>query len=74
MNEFTSERKIMSVVVRDCASGRYYSFVKGAESKIMERLSETAAQSPMKDQINREVLRFGSKGLRTLVFAMKELS
>ena len=32
LNEFTSERKIMSTLVREKDTGRYFSFVKGAES------------------------------------------
>ena len=40
MNEFSSERKIMSVVVREKATGKLFVYVKGAGSKINERLSE----------------------------------
>ena len=59
MNEFTSERKIMSVVVQERSTGKYFSFVKGAESQIMNRLSIASANSPMKDKIEKEVFRFG---------------
>lgn len=40
MNEFSSERKIMSVVVREKVTGKLFVYVKGAGSKINERLSE----------------------------------
>lgn len=40
----------------------------------MERLTPESAQSGLKDKISEEVFRFGGKGLRTLVFAMRELS
>jgi magnesium-transporting ATPase (P-type) len=73
VNEFTSERKIMSVLVREKATGKYFSYVKGAESAIMARLTPESAQSGLKTKIEDEVFKFGGKGLRTLVFAMKEM-
>ena len=74
MNEFSSERKIMSVVVREKVTGKIFVYVKGAGSKINERLSEDEKNGAMSAKIDAEVLRFGSKGLRTLVFAMREMS
>jgi len=63
----------MSVLVREKATGKYFSYVKGAESAILARLTPESAQSGLKTKIEDEVFKFGGKGLRTLVFAMKEM-
>ena len=73
-NAFTSERKMMSVVVRDRVSGKVYVFVKGAESQIMNRLSPESMHNELTTRVHSEVYRFGSLGLRTLVFAMREMT
>ena len=39
VNEFSSDRKMMSVVVRDQIDGKVYVLAKGAESQIMQRLT-----------------------------------
>ena len=49
-------------------------YAKGAGSKINERLSEESSQSDLRTRIDAEVERFGAKGLRTLVFAQREMS
>lgn len=72
-NEFTSERKLMSVVVREKLTGQLYVYAKGAESKIMERLCIESQASPLKSKIETEVVTFGSQVLRTLVFAMRKM-
>ena len=64
----------MSVTVKERVSGKYFCYVKGAESQIMARLCEESAKGPLKKKIESEVFRFGSKGLRTLVFAMREMT
>ena len=74
INEFTSERKIMSVIVRDRATGQLFVYAKGAESKIASLLNDESKAGSLKTQIEAEVYRFGSKGLRTLVFAMRPMS
>ena len=73
MIEFTSERKLMSVVVRD-ASGQLFVFAKGSEAQIIERLTEESAASELRQAIEAKVFDFGGKGLRTLVFAMRTMS
>jgi len=40
VNEFTSDRKRMSVVAKDLSNDRIVSFVKGADIAIMPRLTE----------------------------------
>ena len=74
MNEFSSERKLMSVVVRDKVDGKLYVFAKGAETQIFERLTPESHASAMKTQIDAQVYNFGCQGLRTLVFAMREMT
>ena len=39
LNEFTSDRKLMSIAVRRKADQKCYVYAKGAESQIMARLS-----------------------------------
>ena len=73
-NEFSSERKLMSVLVRDKRDQKIYVFAKGAESQIMQRLTEQSVASELKSQIEQEVHNFAEKGLRTLLFAMREVS
>jgi magnesium-transporting ATPase (P-type) len=41
--EFTSERRMMSILVRDQASGKTYLFVKGADSAVV---GLSAVQTP----------------------------
>ena len=64
----------MSVIVRDRATGQLLVYAKGAESKIASLLNDQSNAGPLKTQIEAEVYRFGSKGLRTLVFAMRPMS
>ena len=74
INEFSSERKIMSVVVKEKLTERYFCFAKGAESQIFASLSSESAESALKKKVEAETFNFGSKGLRTLVFAMREMT
>ena len=64
----------MSLVVKDKATDEIYVFVKGAENKINERLCKESSESAMKIKIDAEVYRFDTKGLRTLVFAMRRMT
>lgn len=45
MFDFTSERKAMSVIVRD-ANGKVWAFVKGADSSILPMISHCFGDSP----------------------------
>ena len=47
VNEFTSERKLMSIAVRETGTGKCFVFVKGAESEIMDRLAPESYQSAL---------------------------
>jgi phospholipid-translocating ATPase len=67
--EFSSDRKRMSVVVRESASGRLRLFCKGADDKIRERLAH-----PMTGGDEAALESFASQGLRTLCVAHRDLS
>ena len=69
--EFTSERKKMSVIVKRESDGRVFNFIKGADSGIMAALKEGEAAE--KSETVEHVTAFAHEGLRTLVFAFKEL-
>ena len=87
--EFTSARKRMSVVVRQCdsagsgARARAFVLTKGADSVMLdpqqETSSATARPARVRDCANARVLRqqldkYALEGLRTLVFAYKPLA
>lgn len=70
--EFSSERKRMSVILRD-PSGKIFLYSKGADSVMLERLSNLENRSLIESTIV-TVNRFSSTGLRTLLICKKELS
>lgn len=61
----------MSVVVKRESDGRVFNFVKGADTGIMAALKsgEASAKQDTVDHMNA----FAYEGLRTLMFAFKEL-
>jgi len=68
---FSSERKRMSYVVRNKASGKILVMAKGADSEMFKRCVEnTDERQPFEEA----VLRFSNNGYRTLVMGYKELS
>ncbi|RVE40045.1 hypothetical protein evm_015305, partial [Chilo suppressalis] len=66
--EFTSERKRMSVIVRD-KNGKIWLFCKGAESSIFP----ICKNSVIMEDTDRDVNEFANKGLRTLAVAYREI-
>lgn len=71
--EFTSERKRMSVIVRD-QSGQTTLFVKGADNVLVPRLRDAgAADHAQIEQLQLDLQQYGSQGLRTLVLASRAL-
>ena len=64
VNEFESDRKRMSVIVRSEKDGRILLLCKGADSSMMERCLHGAYNGFCDSQINK----FASTGLRTLAF------
>ncbi|XP_078534375.1 phospholipid-transporting ATPase IA isoform X4 [Lissotriton helveticus] len=68
--EFTSNRKRMSVIVRNGA-GKIRLYCKGADTVIYERLAES---SKYKEITLKHLEQFATEGLRTLCFAVAEIS
>ncbi|KAG8188801.1 hypothetical protein JTE90_009192 [Oedothorax gibbosus] len=68
--EFTSDRKRMSVIVRT-PEGKIKLYCKGADSVIFERLGDNQNNKEVTLEHLRE---FASNGLRTLCFAVMEIS
>ncbi|TNV85488.1 hypothetical protein FGO68_gene5841 [Halteria grandinella] len=73
--EFTSERKMMSVVLKRESDAKILLFTKGADGVILPRASQTAAlQVEHNENMHRQVNEFAEKGYRTLIFAMRDLT
>lgn len=71
MIEFTSERKRMSIVVKRESDGKVLNFIKGADFAIVPRLEKGEVE---RIKETTQVLdEQANKGLRTLMFAIKEL-
>lgn len=71
MLEFTSQRKRMSVIVRDLQTNKIILMSKGADSIIEALLNENQAENL--SQIMHFVSEFANEGLRTLLLAQKEI-
>ncbi|XP_057205620.1 probable phospholipid-transporting ATPase IA isoform X3 [Triplophysa rosa] len=68
--EFTSPRKRMSVIMRT-PSGKIRLYCKGADTVIYERLADS---SRYKDITLKHLEQFATEGLRTLCFAVADIS
>ncbi|XP_067313404.1 probable phospholipid-transporting ATPase IA isoform X5 [Pseudorasbora parva] len=68
--EFTSARKRMSVIMRT-PSGKIRLYCKGADTVIYERLADS---SRYKDITLKHLEQFATEGLRTLCFAVADIS
>uniref|UniRef100_A0A8C2JLY0 Phospholipid-transporting ATPase n=1 Tax=Cyprinus carpio TaxID=7962 RepID=A0A8C2JLY0_CYPCA len=68
--EFTSTRKRMSVIMRT-PSGKIRLYCKGADTVIYERLADS---SKYKDITLKHLEQFATEGLRTLCFAVVDIS
>ncbi|XP_026732773.1 probable phospholipid-transporting ATPase IF [Trichoplusia ni] len=66
--EFTSERKRMSIILRD-KDGKIWLFCKGAESSVFPLCKETT----LIEDTDRDVTTFANRGLRTLAIAYREI-
>ncbi|XP_060803599.1 phospholipid-transporting ATPase IF isoform X2 [Amyelois transitella] len=66
--EFTSERRRMSVVLRD-KNGKIWLYCKGAESAVLPLCKD----SVIVEEVNRDIDSFANKGLRTLAIAYREV-
>ncbi len=70
VNPFNSDRKRMSVLVKDIATNKYYVLCKGADNIMMPLCKLTNEQ---KAEINTSLLDLANLGLRTLIIAQKQL-
>jgi len=75
VEEFTSDRKRMSVVVRN-ESGAIINFIKGADVAIIPRINQEfeVDESNLNDENIEWMDKFAKEGLRTLMFAKRVLS
>ena len=71
--EFNSDRKRMSILLRDPDDGHYKLYVKGADSIIKERLDPQQLDQEHMLEIDDFLTRASVKGYRTLLMAMKVL-
>lgn len=69
--EFTSERKKMSVAVKRESDGKVFNFVKGADVAIVPNLVQESKEASADTQ--KIMDQYAHRGLRTLLFAYKEL-
>lgn len=69
--EFTSDRKRMSVIVRD-AQGQIWLYTKGAESHVLPLCTRTSSGLVISTQ--RHINEFAKQGLRTLAVARRRLT
>ncbi|XP_053687798.1 phospholipid-transporting ATPase IF isoform X2 [Sabethes cyaneus] len=69
--EFTSDRKRMSVIVRD-AQGQIWLYTKGAESHVLPLCTKTATGLVIATQ--KHINEFAKQGLRTLAVARRRLT
>ena len=70
--EFTSARKMMSVLVKRLSDGKVINFVKGADMAIIPRIQNKADE--FEDGCIENMDELANEGLRTLMFAKKEFS
>eukprot|EP01132_Coremiostelium_polycephalum_P007601 gene7601-9346_t len=71
MMEFTSDRRRMSILLRDPTSGQVVLYSKGADSIMMERLSDSAKSSSLLAKTKEHIFDYSRDGLRTLILAKK---
>lgn len=71
--EFNSDRKRMSILVKDPEDGHYKLYCKGADSIIKERLEQEQIDHDMMEAIDDFLTKASVKGYRTLLMAMKVL-
>ncbi|KAJ1650120.1 drs2 neo1 protein [Dispira simplex] len=71
--EFSSKRKRMSMLIR-CPDGQVVLICKGADTVVMDRLTQESQQSETMKSALTHLNRFASQGLRTLLYAFRLLS
>ena len=71
--DFNSDRKRMSIVLKDPLDGHYKLYCKGADSIIKERLDPRQIDQDMMEKVDDFLTISSVKGYRTLLMAMKVL-
>lgn len=71
--EFTSDRKRMSVIIRD-PKGSIWLYTKGAESHVFPLCVTTSSQLEMMRATQQHIDDFAKIGLRTLAVARRKLT
>lgn len=71
--EFTSDRKRMSVIIRD-PKGGIWLYTKGAESHVFPLCTTTPSQLEMMRATQQHIDDFAKIGLRTLAVARRKLT
>ena len=69
--DFNSERRRMSILVRDPKDQLLKLFVKGADDVIRERLNPESQDERILAKVENFIQEKSSKGLRTFLYAMK---
>lgn len=69
--EFNSDRKRMSILVRDPDDGLIKLYTKGADSIIIDRLDPKQIDDTLMNEINAFLTETSNNGLRTLCMAMR---
>jgi phospholipid-transporting ATPase len=67
--EFSSDRKRMSVLIRDETTGNMHVFTKGADSVMMELME----RGPYESDLKAHIMSFAVSGLRTLIYASRQI-
>lgn len=70
--EFTSDRKMMSVIVKRVADNKIFTFTKGADEKLVPLAAPTQNQAEIQS-LKQNVDSYAQLGYRTLAFAMREI-
>ena len=71
VNTFTADRKRMSLVVKERATGQHYLMCKGADSAVLDLCTLTAAQ---RKEAEKALTDLSCIGMRTLVVAQRRLT
>ena len=72
--EFNSERKRMSILVRDPDDGLIKLYCKGADSVILERLDSKLTDPDLQHETENFLQKASTNGLRTLCLGMRILN
>lgn len=70
INEFDSDRKRNSILVKDLRTGLVILFIKGADNVIKQRLGKKNMKEYI-DKIDKDLMEYSNRGLRTLLLGMR---